>query len=183
MISMALVLYLAWRIYGMEREIQDLSLRDALTGLYNLRGFYLLAEQSLRVAQRSQLPFSVLFIDLDNLKQTNDQWGHLTGSQCLQETGELLGTAFRETDIVGRIGGDEFAVAGHFDQASISLAAGRIKDLTARRNAESQQRFKLSFSVGYVTTDHVETESLESMLAKADRAMYQEKRHKKLAAG
>ncbi|HUA97508.1 MAG TPA: GGDEF domain-containing protein [Terracidiphilus sp.] len=182
-VALALVLYLAWRINGMEREIHDLSLRDALTGLYNLRGFYLLAEQSLRVARRSHLPFSVLFIDLDNLKQTNDQLGHQTGSQCLQETGELLRTAFREIDIVGRIGGDEFAIAGHFDHASILLAADRIRDLAARRNGEGQRRFKLSFSVGCVTADHIETESLEEMLAQADREMYQEKRHKKLAAG
>ena len=79
MVSFVLLLILARRISSMELEIRDLSLRDALTGLYNLRGFHLLAEQSLRLARRNQMPFSVLFVDLDNLKQINDSYGPRRG--------------------------------------------------------------------------------------------------------
>lgn len=183
MIAIALTLYLARRIHEMEMEIHDLSLRDALTGLYNRKGFYLPAEQALRMAHRSHLPFSVLFIDLDNLKQTNDLLGHQTGSEFLAETGVILKKVLRETDILGRIGGDEFAVAGHFDGTSISLAVQRIEDCAARRNAEKQRQFSLSFSIGHVTAERAEAESLEELIARADRAMYEEKRRKKMADG
>ena len=89
-VSLVLLVFLAWRINQMEMEIHDLSLRDELTGLYNLRGFNLLAEQALRLAQRSRAPFSVLYIDLDNLKEINDSLGHSAGSAFLAETADLL---------------------------------------------------------------------------------------------
>lgn len=180
-LSFALLLYLAWRINAMELEIRDLSLRDALTDLYNVRGFRLLAEQSLRMARRSSLPFSVLFIDLDDLKRTNDTFGHQAGSDLLIETGRILKSSFRETDVLGRIGGDEFAVAGQFSQSGISLAAQRIDEGAARRNAEGVGPATLSFSTGYFTADNVEHQTLDELLARADAAMYEQKRRKKQA--
>ena len=180
MLSFALLLFLAWRINRMEMEIHDLSLRDALTDLYNLRGFRLLAEQALRMARRSSLSFSVLFIDLDNLKRTNDTLGHQAGSDFLVETARILKSSFRETDVVGRIGGDEFAVAGQFSQAGISLAAQRIEESVARRNADHIGGPTLSLSIGFVTAESVQVETLPELLAKADHAMYEEKRRKKM---
>jgi len=179
MLSFALLLFLAWRINRMEMEIHDLSLRDALTDLYNLRGFRLLAEQALRMARRSNLSFSVLFIDLDNLKSTNDTLGHQAGSDFLVETAKILKSSFRESDVVGRIGGDEFAVAGQFTQAGITLAAQRIEESVARRNAANSTGPALSLSVGYVTSESLRHESMQELLAKADHAMYKEKRRKK----
>jgi diguanylate cyclase (GGDEF)-like protein len=181
MLSFALLLFLAWRINRMELEIHDLSLRDALTDLYNLRGFRLLAEQALRMARRSSLSFSVLFIDLDNLKRTNDTLGHQAGSDFLIETAKILKSSFRETDVAARIGGDEFAVAGQFSQAGISLAAQRIQECVARRNTECSGGPPLSLSIGYVTAESVQAETLSELLAKADYEMYEEKRRKKLA--
>jgi diguanylate cyclase (GGDEF)-like protein len=181
MLSIALLLYLAWYINGMEVKIHDLSLRDELTGLYNRRGFYLLAEQALRMANRSDLPFSVLYVDLDNLKHINDSFGHTAGSKFLSETAEILKDALRETDVLGRIGGDEFAVAGQFSNESIALVARRLEESSAERNAWSERRLPLSFSVGYVTTEEDRRESLDDLLGNADEAMYQEKRRKKVA--
>ncbi len=179
MLSFALLLFLAWRINRMELEIHDLSLRDALTDLYNLRGFRLLSEQALRMARRSNLCFSVLFIDLDNLKRTNDTLGHQAGSDFLVETGRILKSSFREADVVGRIGGDEFAVAGQFNPSGISLAAQRIEESVAKRNAANRGGPSLSLSIGYITSDIDSRESLSELLAKADQAMYEEKRRKK----
>jgi diguanylate cyclase (GGDEF)-like protein len=179
MLSFALLLFLAWRINRMEMEIHDLSLRDALTDLYNLRGFRLLAEQALRMARRSSLSFSVLFLDLDNLKHTNDTLGHQAGSDFLVETAKILKSSFRESDVVGRIGGDEFAVAGQFSQDGISLAAQRIEESVARRNAENSGGPALSLSIGCVTSESLRHDSLPELLAKADHAMYKEKRRKK----
>jgi diguanylate cyclase (GGDEF)-like protein len=178
-VSIMLLLYLAWRINGIETEIHVLTLRDELTGLYNLRGFHLLAEQALRLAQRSNLPFSVMYIDLDNLKQTNDALGHETGSAFLAETSEILRNTFRETDLLGRIGGDEFAVAGHFNTTSVLMAKHRLEASCAERNSEKGRQFALSFSVGHVTTASAGRETLDELLAKADQAMYTVKRSKK----
>ena len=123
-----------------------LTLRDELTGLYNLRGFHLLADQAPRLAQRSNLPFSVMYIDLDNLKHTNDTLGHEAGSAFLAETSEILRNTFRETDVLGRIGGDEFAIAGHFNTASVFMATQRLEASCAERNAESGRQFVLSLA-------------------------------------
>ncbi len=178
-VSMALLLFLAWQIKGMETEIHSLSLSDELTKLYNLKGFRLLAGQALRLAHRAHVPFSVLFIDLDNLKQINDSMGHTVGSVYLTETAEILGATFRETDVLGRIGGDEFAVAGQFSEEAISVAIQRLEEACAKRNAEAGRRFPLSFSVGHVTTVDEHKETLDELLAKADQVMYEAKRIKK----
>jgi diguanylate cyclase (GGDEF)-like protein len=180
MLSFALLLFLAWRIHHMEVEIHDLSLRDALTDLYNIRGFQLLAEQALRMARRAHLPFSVLYIDLDDLKRVNDTHGHQAGSALLVETGRILKSSFRETDVVGRIGGDEFVVAGQFSESGLSLAMQRVDEGAARRNAEADWPYKLSLSIGSVTSDPGLQQSLEELMGIADQAMYEEKRRKKL---
>jgi diguanylate cyclase (GGDEF)-like protein len=180
-LSMVLLLVLVWRINSMEKEIHDLTLRDELTGLYNMRGFYLLGEQTLRLAQRAELPFSVLFIDLDGLKKINDDLGHNMGSSYLAETGEIVMACFRETDVKGRFGGDEFVVAGQFSMVGIELAASRLKSMAEQRNAAVARKYPLSLSVGYVTLDHPSTESLKELVRRADEAMYREKRSKKVA--
>ena len=181
MLSFALLLFLAWRINAMEAEIHDLSLRDALTDLYNVRGFNLLAEQALRMARRSNLPFSVLYIDLDDLKQTNDSLGHQAGSELLMETGRILKHSFRETDVLARIGGDEFVIAGQFSLSGISLAAQRVEEAVVRRNAVNSGKPALSLSQGYFTSENPQLESLDVIIARADRAMYEAKRSKKSA--
>ena len=164
----------------METEIRDLSLRDELTGLRNLRGFQMLAEQALRVASRSQMPISVLFIDLDNLKDINDSLGHSTGSAFLVETADMIKRVFRESDVTGRIGGDEFAVVCQCSKVAISIAAQRLEQACAERNAEAGRQFPFSFSIGYVTSDEYAHPSLKNLLAQADKAMYDEKKRRKL---
>ncbi len=182
-VSTALLLYLARRINGMEVEIHSLSLRDELTGLYNLRGFRLLAEQGLRRANRSSHPFSVLFVDLDDLKQVNDQFGHFVGSQCLVETAEILRTVFREADVLGRIGGDEFAVAGEFTEPGMVAAVERLEEMVAGLNTRPDRPIQLSLSFGTVTSKTGSHETLDALLKSADHAMYEQKRRKKGLVG
>lgn len=183
LVSCALLVYLAWRINTMEAQIHNLSLRDELTGLYNLRGFRLLAEQALRMANRSSHPFSVLFVDLDDLKQINDQFGHFAGSQCLVETAEILRAVFREADVLGRIGGDEFAVAGEFTEPGMVLALERLEEMVAGWNTGPDHPIPLSLSFGTVTSKAESHETLDTLLKDADRAMYEHKRRKKSLAG
>lgn len=178
-ISFALLIFLVSSINKMELKIQDLNLRDELTGLYNVRGFNLLAGQSLRLAQRAEVPFSVLFIDMDNLKRVNDELGHNAGSATLAETAKLLTATFRDADVIARLGGDEFVVAGQFNHEAVAASARRLQDQAAARFSDAYGRFPLSLSVGYATAADNRFDSLKELVARADQAMYDRKRRKK----
>lgn len=179
--GMALVVTLAWRIESLEQGIRDLSIRDDLTRLYNRRGFLFLAERALQLARRAELPFTVLFIDLDNLKKVNDALGHDMGSHFIREMAELLQACFRESDVIARIGGDEFVVAAASGQVGIHMAAQRLEKAAASRNLQEGHAYPLSFSYGHATSEFGRKESLEDLLNQADRAMYIAKRKKRLA--
>lgn len=181
MTCFALVLFLAWRINGLEREVIEHSLRDELTGLYNRKGFMLLASKALQGARRAADPFSVIFIDLDGLKQINDSFGHEAGSEYLAETGKLLGANVRGADIVARLGGDEFVVAGQMNEAAAELALRRIEVAAAKLNANPDRAFQLEYSAGWATTNAHHDETLDQLLVRADMVMYGEKRQKKSA--
>ena len=178
-VTVGVAIYVGWRFSQMETEIQSLSLRDPLTGLYNLRGFELFADRALLLANRNQGPFSVLFVDVDDLKLTNDRHGHRVGSEFLLETAAILKSVFRETDVIGRIGGDEFAVAGQFSETAIQDAMDRLQISLALRNEECAAGMRLQISAGHVTTQPDQCDSLTALLAEADEAMYEEKRRRK----
>jgi len=175
--AFSLVLLLAWRIDGLEEQLHALSLRDDLTRLYNRKGFFASASRLLESAKSSISPFSVLFIDLDNLKTINDTFGHEAGSAVLCEMAELLHKSFRKSDVIGRIGGDEFVVACACSEWEVVDAARRLEASAVGSN--SARRYPLSFSFGHVTTEASKGESLESMVAQADALMYTVKRSKK----
>jgi diguanylate cyclase (GGDEF)-like protein len=137
----------------------------------------------MRLAQRAEVPFSVLFIDLDNLKRINDELGHTVGSASLSETARLLDTTFRDADVIARIGGDEFVVAGQFDQFAVEASAKRLQESAAVRFSDPSGRFPLSLSVGYATSADIRFDSLKELVARADQAMYEKKRRKKVAVG
>jgi diguanylate cyclase (GGDEF)-like protein len=181
-LSFALLLLLVRLINRMQNEIHGLTLRDELTGLYNFRGFNLFADQAFRLARRAQMPFGVLFIDMDNLKIINDELGHSAGSISLVETAKLLSATFRETDVIGRLGGDEFVVAGQFDSREIAVAIERLRTGAAAKTQLAGNRFFLSLSMGFAATDLGTDETLKSVVARADKAMYKEKRAKKRIA-
>lgn len=178
-VSFLLLLALSRLINRMQSEVQQLNLRDELTGLYNFRGFNLLAEQAYRLAGRSRQPFGVLFVDMDNLKVINDRMGHSVGSVFLIETAKLLTSTFRETDVIGRLGGDEFVVAGQFDRDEIETAIDRLRAACASRNIIDGQT--LSLSLGFASADYPSNEPLKAIVSRADKAMYKEKREKKRA--
>lgn len=178
-VSFTLLYFLVSCIERMEMRIHDLTLRDELTGLYNVRGFNLLANQSLRLAQRAEVPFSVLFIDMDNLKRINDELGHSVGSSTINETAKLLTSTFREADVIARMGGDEFVVAGQFSHEAVAASAQRLQDLAASRFCDAYGKFPLSLSIGYATSSDNRFDSLKELVGRADQAMYDKKRRKK----
>jgi diguanylate cyclase (GGDEF)-like protein/PAS domain S-box-containing protein len=168
-------------VFPSERKVLDaihlLATTDDLTGLYNRRGFLLLAEQQLRVALRKKRDLSLVYMDLDRLKSINDTLGHRAGDEAIRRTAEILRTVCRETDILARLGGDEFVVlmveAGPM---GVELLRSRLEQALASYNAWPKQQFKLSMSVGASHLANGEMGSIEEMLAEADRRMYEEKR-------
>jgi len=163
-----LLLLFAWRISRMENEIHDLILRDEATRLYNTRGFHLLAEHALRLAKRNNVPFSILFIEMENLAHIHAENGPKAAAASLAEVGEILRATFRESDIKGRIGAGDFAVAGQFDRTGISVAALRLEFATAARTSKTQGPLPLKLSMGHVTTlDPTTQESLQDLVERA----------------
>lgn len=177
-IGFSLLILLCRLINGMQAEIESLTLRDELTGLYSYRGFNLFAEQAYRLARRAGQPFGVLFVDMDNLKRINDELGHPEGSACLVEVARLLTSTFRETEVIGRLGGDEFVVAGQFDATSMSQAMERLRSSSLRPRIPGLN-LPLGLSMGYAASEGRSDETMKSILSRADKAMYREKRAKK----
>lgn len=168
---------------AMEEEIKALSLRDELTTLYNRRGFLTLAEQQLKTANRLKKRIALLYLDMDNLKRINDTGGHKLGDRALAEVAFVLKKSFREADIVGRLGGDEFSVLAMETNRPLDtgVLVKRLRDKLEMFNARSSAEvgFSLSVSVGLCTREAEEPVSVEEMLSRADALMYQEKRSKK----
>ncbi len=166
--------------HRLQKNLQNLSLMDDLTGLYNRRGFLALAEQHLRMIQRKGAAL-LIYMDLDDLKLINDSYGHLEGNRALIVTANVLRACFRQSDILARLGGDEFCVlmtdAG---QDSAQQVRKRLQQRADFINALSSWNFRLSLSVGIAEVPVVHQPSLDQLLRVADAHMYEEKRKKQL---
>jgi diguanylate cyclase (GGDEF)-like protein len=178
LLAFCLIYIMSRRIESLERNIHDLSLRDELTGLYNRRGFYVLATQALRLAQRLDALYSVIFIDMDNLKQVNDTYGHEAGSELLKEMAAILTTNFREIDIIGRLGGDEFVVAVNAGPIDLAMVIQRLESATTRANKLPGRSYTISYSYGHATSSAHKHQTLDELLSDADSLMYRTKREK-----
>ena len=164
----------------MEEEIRNLSLTDELTGLYNRRGFTLLAEQEVKLAHRKKRSMLLFFGDVDNLKTINDAHGHAQGDLALKELSAILKETFREADIVGRYGGDEFMVlAVDASMESADFLTNRIQSILERRNQQGDWPFQLTLSLGIAHYDPEAPCTVSEMIAQADGRMYQQKQEKK----
>ncbi len=158
-----------------EANIQQQANQDPLTGLANRRLFCLEAEQVLALAQRHPQPFALFYLDLDNFKTINDQWGHAAGDDLLREVGSRLEVQARESDLLARFGGDEFVVL--------------LNGVTAVESLISVQRFQVSLAQPFTVRGQILSVSasfgmacypsdgttLETLLSQADGAMYRAK--------
>jgi diguanylate cyclase (GGDEF)-like protein len=165
-------------------EIRAVALVDELTGLYNRRGFLALAQQQLRVADRLHSQLSQIFVDLDGLKQINDRLGHPAGDRALAETAQILRETFRDSDIVARLAGDEFAVLTmDATPSDAEQMLARLAENVLAHNAWLNREFRISLSTGLAHYDGARPSSVGQLLAEADSWMYANKRAKKLAGG
>jgi diguanylate cyclase (GGDEF)-like protein/PAS domain S-box-containing protein len=168
----------------LEEQLHTAAITDELTGVYNRRGFFALAEQQCRLADRTKRRMSLLFLDVDDLKIINDQFGHKTGDQALEDTANILRHTFRKSDIIGRIGGDEFAVllTEHTESDIESVITHNIRKNFYYHNQQRGRRYNLSISIGIARYDQEFPCHFGDLLTKADAAMYEDKKHRKLNA-
>lgn len=156
--------------------IHNLLLLDELTGLYNRRGFNLLAEQSRRDARRAGTDQIVSFIDADGLKQVNDEHGHHAGDELLKNLADVLRHTFREADVIARLGGDEFCVLGTA-QTNGQAIAQRLAAAIEKFNEDAAVRgFELKASCGISPWSAQSGQTLDEVIRQADQAMYTAKR-------
>ena len=164
----------------LEAELRTLSLTDSLTGLYNHRGFLALGQQQMKSAKRNKQDVVMVFADLDNLKWINDTFGHQEGDFALEEAADIFKGSFRESDIMARIGGDEFVVLAL--QAEKEFANNLIAKLQKKlsdHNAKVNRRYPLSLSIGVAVCDAESPGTIDELLSKADRLMYEQKQSKR----
>ena len=178
--TMARSLRYAIERHRMQSALRSQSLIDDLTGLYNRRGFLALAQQQWKLSRRTKRGFFIVGADLDGLKKVNDILGHLEGDQALVNTSSILKKSFRETDILARIGGDEFTVLA-IDAAgeNKTTITARLEDNLKEYNSQENNLYSLSLSYGIVFYDPKDGLSLEQILEKADEELYTQKRAKK----
>jgi two-component system, cell cycle response regulator len=178
-----LQLSLAQRVAELEQAqetLRNLSLTDELTGLYNRRGFFALADQYLKTARRAKREVSLVYIDMDDLKVINDTFGHREGSRALQEIADVLRSTFRSSDIMARIGGDEFVILETYAQPNEAQSSvSRLRDNLRQLNAETGRAYQLSLSVGVAQVDRDEVPTIDALLTRGDGLMYEEKRNKR----
>jgi diguanylate cyclase (GGDEF)-like protein len=165
----------------MAAEISALSITDHLTGLYNRRGFMTLVEQHLKIAERTKKrELLLLFADLDHMKSINDNLGHEKGNKALIEVASILKEVFRESDIIARVGGDEFAVLGiEATMNARGAIESRLQHQIDIHNAIDNREYHISLSVGIAYSALENHDSIDALMSRADTLMYEQKRSKR----
>jgi diguanylate cyclase (GGDEF)-like protein len=163
-----------------QSELERLSGIDELTGVVNRRTALLFLEKQLGLCARSGSPLSVVFVDLDGLKSVNDRFGHAEGDEYIQAACEVLAKALRNTDIVGRLGGDEFlAVMPGCDKEGVEAIGARARSLVEEWNGSGGRPYAMSLSMGFaMSSELLETgteRAATALVELADSRMYAEK--------
>ncbi|MEW6052927.1 MAG: diguanylate cyclase [Nitrospirota bacterium] len=161
----------------MEVELRSLSITDELTGLYNRRGFGALAEHQLKIANRLGQGHFLLYADLDGLKNINDTLGHKEGDKILIRAADILTATYRNSDIIARMGGDEFVVfpigtAGD----NVEMIISRLQNNIDLHNSGVSPAYKISMSIGVAYYDPESPCTVDELLTRADNAMYENKK-------
>jgi diguanylate cyclase (GGDEF)-like protein len=158
----------------MYQQVKSLAITDPLTNIYNRRGFEILAEQRLHLAQRIESPIGLFYFDIDQFKHINDQFGHTIGDNVLKIVAEALTESIRNTDIVGRMGGDEFVALvsdNNIDESEKILSRFNQNLVNKQKNINIPT---FSVSAGYTKVDL--GMSIKDIIQIADEAMLTQKK-------
>ncbi|MBI5665154.1 MAG: diguanylate cyclase [Nitrospirae bacterium] len=161
-----------------ERKLETLAVTDELTGLLNRRGFITFAEKQYMIAVRHNRKLALIYIDLDGLKIINDKLGHEAGDQAIADTADVLRKTFRGSDIVGRIGGDEFAVllTETSDNVIENVINSHLKNNLNSHKERGGRKFELLLSLGIAYFDPDKPCTLNDLISTADKLMYENKK-------
>jgi diguanylate cyclase (GGDEF)-like protein/PAS domain S-box-containing protein len=161
----------------LENDLRALADIDELTGIYNRRRFQEEVESHLNASRRFGDPMTLLLLDVDNFKQINDTYGHHTGDNALQVVAGALRNAVRATDVVGRLGGDEFVVLlTRAGRSGIDRVIGAFRRALQVEDESSGTSFLIEVTVGTAWAHTGDT--CDSLMRRADQAMYAEKNKK-----
>ena len=165
----------------MEHDLRMASITDDMTGLYNRRGLKLFADKVLSQSERTNNSVLLFYFDLDNLKVINDTFGHREGDRSIIDFSEILKSTFRKSDIVARIGGDEFAalVTGLNRPGTEHIIIEKIREKICKYNENEWLSHMLDVSIGVSCFNAAEPCDIDDLLSQADNAMYNEKKEKK----
>ena len=163
----------------LHEKLRAMAVMDDLTGLYNRRGFFTLAEQQLKSAERTKKKSMLAFVDLDGMKRINDVSGHDVGDRALIETAEILRHTFRKSDIIARLGGDEFAImAADVTDEMPDIFLMRLWKRLDKLNGRDGRIYNLSMSIGSILYEPENPCSFDELISRADHMMYEDKRRK-----
>jgi len=161
----------------LQKLLRDQAMRDPLTNVYNRRHFNQVIEQEIERSKRYSHPISFLMIDVNRFKEINDLFGHQVGDKVLQEVAKLLQGQVRESDTVIRYGGDEFLILLPETNGATEALVQRLHNAVAKWNKESPLiEFPITLAIGKSSWRPESAETIETILNKADRRMYEDKR-------
>lgn len=166
------------KIYQIEEEMRDLASHDSLTGLLSRHAFFDHANNYFSLAKRDQSIFSVAIVDLDFFKSINDQYGHPAGDAVLKLFADVVNSVSRRSDIIGRLGGEEFALLLPSTNSDEALEfSGRLHDAIAKAVLNHKNVIiQYTASIGLTSYLPDTEDTIDSLLARADLALYQAKR-------
>jgi len=163
-------------------HLRNISLTDGLTGLNNRRGFMILATGLLKFARRAGYSSCLIYVDLDSLKYINDTFGHTAGDMAITHFARILTDTFRDSDVIGRMGGDEFvALLIDATESDIAGMQALLQSNVDAYNLQAESLQALSFSLGAIRIDPNSTITMEEFLSQADEAMFAHKQRRKRA--
>jgi two-component system cell cycle response regulator len=160
-----------------KKLLEDLSVRDSLTKLYNHQHYHSRLEEEFSRAQRYNLELSCIFFDIDDFKKINDRYGHITGDIVLRHIARLIKQVTRKSDIPARYGGEEFAIClPNTGRTSVHELAERLLLLIKQLSIQQLKGENVTVSIGTATYKNDNVTSYGELLHLADKAMYQAKK-------
>lgn len=161
-----------------ERELEAVQLAalDELTNISNRRGFIVLAQHSLKLCARQNIPAALVFLDLDKFKSINDRFGHAEGDRALVAFASQMKRSFRDSDLFARLGGDEFVVLlSNTAKQQAEEVIQRFNRSLTKYNQEADRGYDIAFSYGVVEFSAEKRVAIEELLANGDSMMYEAK--------
>ena len=172
----ALTERLGRRAFRLELELERVASRDSLTGVYNRRAFLERLEQERIRADRTGKTLSLLLLDIDSFKRINDTWGHPVGDEVIRSVAHAAREVLREMDFVGRLGGEEFAVAlPETDGRGAREVAERVRAAVSEASVRAGPE-TVHFTVSVGVASRLPSETVDAILSRSDAALYRAKR-------